>query len=72
MNYERMWKSLKKIIDEEEDILSREMKKASTGILYEELSSQREEADYIAGKIEKLEERELSLQNEREERGKNE
>lgn len=62
MNYERMWKSLKKIIDKEEGILSDEMKKASTGTLYEELSSQCEETDYIAGEIEELEERELLLQ----------
>lgn len=33
MNYERMWDSLKKIIEEETDILSKERKKESTGYL---------------------------------------
>lgn len=66
MNYERMWKSLKKIIDKEVNVLSEDMKKATTGPLYEELRSQYEEADYVAGEIEEIEERELLLQNERE------
>lgn len=72
MNYERMWKSLKKIINEEEDILSEDMKKATTGDLYEELNSQYEEVDYIAGEIKILEARELLLQIKEKSEAKNE
>ena len=57
-----MWLSLKKIIDEEEDILSEESKKASTGYLADELKTQAEEVDYIAGEIMILEAREILLQ----------
>lgn len=62
MNYKRMWESLKKTIDEEIDILSEERKKASTGFLADELETQYNEADYIAGEIEAIETRELLLQ----------
>lgn len=62
MNYERMWNSLKKVIDEETDILSEEKKKASTSFLVDELEAQYNEADYIAGEMEAIEARELLLQ----------
>ena len=62
MNYERMWTSLKKVINEETDILSEEKKKASTSFLVDELESQYNEADYIAGEMEEIEARELLLQ----------
>ena len=62
MNYERMWNSLKKVIDEEIDILSEERKKASTGFLADELEAQYNEADYVAGEMETIEARELLLQ----------
>lgn len=60
MNYKRMWLSLKKIIDEEEDILPEELD--STGHLADDLTAQVEEVDYIAGEIKNLEARELLLQ----------
>lgn len=62
MNYERMWLALKKTINEEIDILSEERKKASTGFLADELETQYNEADYIAGEMEAIETRELLLQ----------
>ena len=62
MNYERMWNSLKKVIDEETDILSEEKKNASTSILTDELETQYYEADYIDGEMEEIETRELLLQ----------
>ena len=62
MNYERMWNSLKKVIDEETDILSEEKKKASTSFLVDELEAQYNEADYVAGEMEAIEARELLLQ----------
>lgn len=62
MNYKRMWESLKKTVDEEIDILSEERKKASTGFLADELETQYNEADYIAGEMEVIETRELLLQ----------
>ena len=58
MNYERMWNSLKKVINEETDML----KKASTSFLLDELEAQYEEADYVAGEMEAIEARELLLQ----------
>ena len=72
MNYKRMWLSLKKIIDEEEDILSEELKRASTGHLADDLSAQVEEVDYIAGEIKILEARELLLQVKKECEAENE
>lgn len=72
MNYKRMWLSLKKIIDEEEDILSEGYKKATTGDLADELSAQAEEVDYIAGEIKILEVRELLLQVKKECEAENE
>lgn len=62
MNYKRMWESLKKTIDEEIDILSEERKKASTGFLADELETQYNEADFLAGEMEAIETRELLLQ----------
>lgn len=62
MNYKRMWKSLKKTIEEEIDILSEEREKASTGFLADELETQYNEADYISGEMEAIETRELLLQ----------
>lgn len=62
MNYKRMWLTLKKTIDEEMDILYEERKKASTGFLADELETQYNEADYIAGEMEAIETRELLLQ----------
>ena len=62
MNYERMWLELKKTINEELDILSEESKGASTSILADELETQYNEADYIAGEMEAIETRELLLQ----------
>ena len=62
MNYEKMWKSLKKIINEETEILFEEKKKASTSFLVDELEAQYNEADYIAGEMEAIEARELLLQ----------
>ncbi len=62
MNYERMWLALKKTINEELDILSEESKGASTSILADELETQYNEADYIAGEMEEIETRELLLQ----------
>ena len=72
MNYKRMWLSLKKIIDEEEDILSEASNKANTGNLADELASQAEEVDYIAGEIKILEARELLLQVKKECEAENE
>lgn len=62
MNYERMWNSLKKVIDEETDILSEESKKASSSLLFDQLEAQYNEADYISGEMEAIEARELLLQ----------
>ena len=62
MNYKRMWESLKKTVEEEIDILSEERKKASMGFLADELETQYNEADYIAGEMEAIETRELLLQ----------
>lgn len=61
MNYERMWNSLKKVIDEETDILSKEKKEASTSFLADELEAQYNEADYVAGEMEAIEARELLI-----------
>ena len=72
MNYKRMWLSLKKIIDEEEDILSEASNKAKTGNLADELAAQAEEVDYIAGEIKILEARELLLQVKKECEAENE
>lgn len=72
MNYKRMWLSLKKIIDEEEDILYEASNKAKTGNLADELAAQAEEVDYIAGEIKMLEARELLLQVKKECEAENE
>lgn len=61
MNYKRMWLSLKKIMDEEEDILSGELKNA-TPEKRDQLKVQAEEADYLAGEMKILEAREILLQ----------
>ena len=58
MNYERMWNSLKKIVNEETDIL----KKDSASFLLDELEAQYEEADYVSREMEAIETRELLLQ----------
>lgn len=60
MNYKRMWESLKKIINKEEDILSKW--KASSSLLADQLEAQSYEADIIAEKMNDIEERELLLQ----------
>lgn len=62
MNYKRMWESLKKTVEEEIDILSEERKKATTGFLADELETQYNEADYLAGEMEAIENREFLLQ----------
>lgn len=61
MNYKRMWLSLKKIIDEEEDILSGELKNAIPE-KRDQLTVQAEEVDYLAGEMKILEAREILLQ----------
>lgn len=60
MNYKRMWESLKKIINEEEDLLSKE--KASSSLQADQLEAQSYEVDCIAEKMEDIEARELLLQ----------
>lgn len=62
MNYKRMWESLKKIINEENEVLSEELKNASTSLLVDELEAQYNEADYFVGEMEAIETRELLLQ----------
>ena len=62
MNYKRMWESLKKIINEETEILHEEKRGASTSLLVDELEAQYNEADYIAGELEAIEARELLFQ----------
>lgn len=62
MNYKRMWGSLKKIINEEIEILHEEKREASSSLLAEDLEAQYNEADYIAGELEAIEARELLLQ----------
>lgn len=61
MNYKRMWLSLKKIMDEEEDILSGELKNAIPE-KRDQLTVQAEEVDYLAGEMKILEAREILLQ----------
>lgn len=61
MNYKRMWLSLKKIIDEEEDILSGELKNAIPE-KRDQLTVQAEEVDYLDGEMKILEVREILLQ----------
>lgn len=61
MNYKRMWLSLKKIMDEEEDILSGELKNAIPE-KRDQLTVQAEEVDYLAGEMRILEAREILLQ----------
>ncbi|AGW43723.1 hypothetical protein phiLdb_00046 [Lactobacillus phage phiLdb] len=72
MNYKRMWLSLKKIIDEEKDVLSEDLKKASTSLLVDQLEAQYDEADYIAGEMKALEVREILLQEKEKCEAKNE
>lgn len=62
MNYEKMWKSFKKVIEEETKILSEEAKKSTTGKLADELEAQYNEADFLAGEMEAIEGLELLLQ----------
>lgn len=61
MNYKRMWLSLKKIMDEEEDILSGELKNAIPE-KRDQLTVQAEEVDYLAGEMKIIEVREILLQ----------
>lgn len=61
MNYKRMWLSLKKIMDEEEDILSGELKNAIPE-KRDQLTVQAEEVDYLAGEMKIIEAREILLQ----------
>lgn len=61
MNYKRLWLSLKKIMDEEEDILSGELKNAIPE-KRDQLTVQAEEVDYLAGEMKILEAREILLQ----------
>lgn len=62
MNYKRMWESLKKIVNEETEILREEKKTASSSLLVDDLEAQYNEADYLAGEMEAIESRELLLQ----------
>lgn len=62
MDYKRMWLELKKIINEETDILSEEAKKSTTGKLANELEAQYNEADFLAGEMEAIEGLELLRQ----------
>ena len=71
MNYKRMWLSLKKIMDEEEDILSGELKNAIPE-KRDQLTVQAEEADYLAGEMKILEAREILLQTKEKYEEKNE
>ena len=71
MNYKRMWLSLKKIMDEEEDILSGELKNAIPE-KRDQLAAQSEEVDYIAGEMKILEAREILLQAKEKYEAKNE
>lgn len=57
-----MWESLKKIVNEETELLSEEKKQASTSILADERETQYNEADYISGEMNAIEARELLLQ----------
>ena len=57
MNYKQMWLTLKDVINKEIDILHEEKKKASTSLLVEELEAQYNEADYLAGEMEEIEEK---------------
>lgn len=61
MNYKRMWLSLKKIIEEEDDILSGELKNTNQE-KRDQLTVQAEEVDYLAGEMKILEAREILLQ----------
>lgn len=61
MNYKRMWLSLKKIIEEEDDILSGELKNTNQENR-DRLTVQAEEVDYLAGEMKILEAREILLQ----------
>ena len=71
MNYKRMWLSLKKIIEEEEDILSGELKKAIPE-KRDQLTVRAEEVDYLAGEMKTLEVREILLQAKEKYEAKNE
>lgn len=62
MNYKRMWESLKKIVQEETEMLREEKKTASSSLLVDDLEAQYNEADYLAGEMEAIESRELLLQ----------
>lgn len=62
MNYKRMWKSLKKIVQEETEILREETNKDYPFLKLYELEAQYNEADYLAGEMEAIESRELLLQ----------
>lgn len=71
MNYKRLWLSLKKIMDEEEDILSGELKNAIPE-KRDQLTVQAEEVDYLAGEMKILEAREILLQAKEKYEDKNE
>ena len=71
MNYKRMWLSLKKIIEEEEDILSGELKKEIPE-KRDQLTVRAEEVDYLAGEMKILEVREILLQAKEKYEAKNE
>lgn len=71
MNYKRLWLSLKKIMDEEEDILSGELKNAIPE-KRDQLTVQAEEVDYLAGEMRILEAREILLQAKEKYEDKNE
>lgn len=60
-NYKRMWLSLKKIIAEEEDIISGELKN-SIPEKRDQLKVQAEEVDYLSREMIMLEAREILLQ----------
>lgn len=71
MNYKRMRLSLKKIIEEEDDILSGELKNAIPE-KRDQLTVQAEEVDYLAGEMKILEAREILLQAKEKYEAKNE
>ncbi|AAV30201.1 hypothetical protein X813_gp40 [Lactobacillus phage LL-Ku] len=71
MNYKRMWLALKKIIEEEDDILSGELKNTNQENR-DRLTVQAEEVDYLAGEMKILEAREILLQEKEKYEEKNE
>lgn len=69
MNYERMWKSLKKIVKEEYEMYGDDDANFSASGYSE---GQYDEADYIAGEMKALEVREILLQEKEKCEAKNE